>query len=275
MTNRPARGMLFPLRVETAAAAGLRAGVVPGFGVKSKLFLCLEFLGVSVKHRPNYPVRGVSTTDRKRPFSFKAGSRAMSVVNSTAASKAAVNFNGGEASPGTITLPASQVAPEIENAGQNTRENGNPDILPDRMAVARAKRAEFRAGPAQRANFKGKSPDGYNHPTGTLSQAYQRSALEENALKSIVAERLKAGRAKQAALTSRAGRGMLSPLHPTMQPPNFHGHQAGALNENYFLPVEGIFWLDVKPAARGGELARCLSAPTVKPFLFPSNGREA
>lgn len=199
----------------------------------------------------------------------------MSNTNSTAASKAAVNFDGGEASPGTITLPASQVAPEIKNAGQNTGENGNPDILPDRMAVARAKRAEFRAGPAQRANFKGKSPDGYNHPTGTLSQAYQRPALEENALKSIVAERLKAGRAKQAALTSRAGRGMLSPLHPTMQPPNFHGHQAGALNENYFLPVEGIFWLDVKPAARGGELARCLSAPTVKPFLFPSNGREA
>ena len=48
-----------------------------------------------------------------------------------------------------------------------------------------------------------------------------------------------------------------------------------SLNENYFLPVKGIFWLDVKPAARGGELARCLSAPTVKPFLFPTNGREA
>ena len=195
----------------------------------------------------------------------------MSNTNSTAA----VNFLGGKASPGTITLPASQVAPEIENAHQSRYKKANPLTMSERSALAQVKRAEFRAGPAQRANFKGESPDGYNHPTGTLSQAYQRPALEENALKSIVAERLKAGRAKQAALTNRPGRGMLSPLHPTMQPPDFHGHQAGALNENYFLPVEGIFRLDVKPAARGGELARCLSAPTVKPFLFPTNGREA
>ena len=199
----------------------------------------------------------------------------MSNTNSTATCKAAVNFDGGKASPGTITLPASQVAPEIENDQQCRYEKVNPLTMSERSALAQAKRAEFRAGPAQRANFKGKSPDGYNHPTGTLSQANPRPALRENALKSIVAERLKAGRAKQAALTSRAGRGMLSPLHPTMQPPDFHGHQAGALNENYFLPVKGIFWLDVKPAARGGELARCLSAPTVKPFLFPTNGREA
>lgn len=130
----------------------------------------------------------------------------MSNTNSTAANAGTVESiektknKAGKALPGTITLPASQVAPEIKNAGQNTGENGNPDILPDRMAVARAKRAEFRAGPAQRANFKGESPDGYNHPTGTLSQANQRPALRENALKSIVAERLKAGRAKQAAL---------------------------------------------------------------------------
>lgn len=68
------RGAIFQaLRVTNAAAAGLRAGVVPGSGVKSKHVLCLEVLGVSVKHRPNYPVQGVVTTDRKRPFSFKAG----------------------------------------------------------------------------------------------------------------------------------------------------------------------------------------------------------
>ena len=75
----------------------------------------------------------------------------MSVVNSTAANAGTVESiektknKAGEASPGTITLPKPQVAPEIENAGQNTGENGNPDILPDRMAVARAKRAELRA----------------------------------------------------------------------------------------------------------------------------------
>ena len=118
MTNRAARGMLSPLRVETAAAAGLRAGVVPGFGVKSKLFLCLEFLGVSVKHRPNYPVQGVSTTDRKRPFSFKAGSRAMSVVNSTAAVELSTNFNG-EPQTGTITLP--KIIPEKVVSKQTTQ----------------------------------------------------------------------------------------------------------------------------------------------------------
>ncbi len=120
----------------------------------------------------------------------------MSVVNSTAANAGTVESiektknKAGEASLGTITLPKPQVAPEIKNAGQNT----------DRIAAANAKQAEFRAGPAQRANFKGESPDGYNHPTGTLSQANPRPALEENALKSIPAERLKAGRAKQAAL---------------------------------------------------------------------------
>ncbi len=248
-----------------------------------KLFFVSRNLPFCVKQGNGWcrPARCLYHRPQDGFFISGPGVETMSNTNSTAANAGTVESiektknKAGKALPGTITLPASQVAPEIKNAGQNTGENGNPDILPDRMAVARAKRAEFRAGPAQRANFKGESPDGYNHPNGTLSQAYQRPALEENALKSIVAERLKAGRAKQAALTSRAGRGMLSPLHPTMQPPNFHGHQAGALNENYFLPVEGIFWLDVKPAARGGELARCLSAPTVKPFLFPSNGREA
>lgn len=123
----------------------------------------------------------------------------MSNTNSTATS-AAANFDGGKASPGTITLPASQVEPEIENAHQSRYKKANPLTMSERSALAQAKRAEFRAGPAQRANFKGESPDGYNHPTGTLSQANQRPALRENALKSIVAERLKAGRAKQAAL---------------------------------------------------------------------------
>ena len=41
---------------------------------------------------------------------------------------------------------------------------------------------------------------GYNHPTGALPQAGTMPALRGNALKSIVAERLKAGRAKRAAL---------------------------------------------------------------------------
>ena len=46
----------------------------------------------------------------------------MSNTNSTATS-AAVNFNGGKASPGTITLPASQVAPESTG---NQQKGGMP-----------------------------------------------------------------------------------------------------------------------------------------------------
>lgn len=60
--------------------------------------------------------------------------------------------------------------------------------------------AAERAEQAQQANFRGESPDGYNHPTGALPQAGTMPALRGNALKSIVAERLKAGRVKQAAL---------------------------------------------------------------------------
>ena len=198
-----------------------------------------------MKHRPNHPVRGVSTTDRKRPFSFKAGSRAMSVVNSTAANAGTVESiektknKAGEASPGTITLPASQAAPEIENAHQSRYKKANPLTMSERSALAQVKRAEFRAGPAQRANFKGESPDGYNHPTGTLSQANPRPALDANALKSILAERLKAGRAKQAALTNRPGRGMLSPLRvETAAADRFKGHQPRGVNMKLFLCPE-------------------------------------
>lgn len=68
----------------------------------------------------------------------------MSNTNSTAAS-AAVNFDGGEASPGTITLPASQVAPEIENAHQSRYKKANPLTMSERSALAQAKRAELRA----------------------------------------------------------------------------------------------------------------------------------
>lgn len=114
----------------------------------------------------------------------------MSLINSTAAVVESANFKALKALPGTITLPASQVAPGIENAGQNA----------DRMAAANAKWADFRAEPAQRANFKGESPDGYNHPTGILSQANPPPALEENALKSILAERTKNANAKRAAI---------------------------------------------------------------------------
>ncbi|WP_276741370.1 hypothetical protein [Victivallis vadensis] len=60
--------------------------------------------------------------------------------------------------------------------------------------------AAERAEQAQQANFRGESPDGYNHPTGALPQAEMPPALEENALKSIVAEKLKAANAKRAAL---------------------------------------------------------------------------
>lgn len=59
--------------------------------------------------------------------------------------------------------------------------------------------AAERAEQAQQANFRGESPDGYNHPTGALPQAGTLPAQRGNALKSIVAERLKAGRAKHAA----------------------------------------------------------------------------
>ena len=47
----------------------------------------------------------------------------MSVVNSTATS-AAVNFDGGKASPGTITLPASQVA--LESTGNQQKGGMQP-----------------------------------------------------------------------------------------------------------------------------------------------------
>lgn len=69
----------------------------------------------------------------------------MSNTNSTAASKAAVNFDGGEASPGTITLPASQVAPEIENAHQSRYKKANPLTMSERSALAQVKLAELRA----------------------------------------------------------------------------------------------------------------------------------
>lgn len=64
--------------------------------------------------------------------------------------------------------------------------------------------ATERAEQAQQANFRGKSPDGYNHPTGTLPQAGTAPALEENALKSIVAEKLKAANTKRAARKQEA-----------------------------------------------------------------------
>ena len=102
----------------------------------------------------------------------------MSNTNSTAA----VNFDGGKASPGAITLPASQVAPEIKNAGQNTGENGNPDVLPDRMAAAQVKLAELRAAGLMRTPLEKFLDDprplrairrfcyecnGYSHPAAT------------------------------------------------------------------------------------------------------------
>lgn len=45
---------------------------------------------------------------------------------------------------------------------------------------------------------------GYNHPTGALPQAGTAPALEENALKSIVAEKLKAANTKRAARKQEA-----------------------------------------------------------------------
>lgn len=141
------RGMLSPLRVENAAAAGLRAGVIPGSGVKSKHVLCLEILGVSVKHWTNHPVQGVSTTDRERPFYFGAGSREpMSLINSNAAAVAeSANFKGHIAPTGTITLPAPQVAPEIAGAGKSTETKASKGASRDRMLELHKQQAELRA----------------------------------------------------------------------------------------------------------------------------------
>lgn len=146
LTSRARRGMLSPLRASNAAADSLRAGVVPGSGVNSKHFLCLEILGVPVKYRPNYPVQGVEATDRERPFYFRPGASPMSVVNSNAATVAeSANFKGHIAPPGTITLPAPQVAPEIAGDEQQPARKANPLALSERLALLHAKTAELRA----------------------------------------------------------------------------------------------------------------------------------
>lgn len=146
LTSRARRGIFPVLREQSAAADSLRAGVVPGSGVNSKHFLCLEILGVSVKHRPNYPVQGVCSTDRERPFYFRPGDQPMSVVNSNAAAVAeSANFKGHIAPTGTITLPAPQVAPEIAGAGKSTEAKASKGASRDRMLELHKQQAELRA----------------------------------------------------------------------------------------------------------------------------------
>ena len=146
--TRPARRGIFPvLRESNAAAAGLRAGVIPGSGVKSKHVLCLEILGVSVKHWTNHPVQGVDSTDRERPFYFRPGESPMSLINSNVA---AVELSGRfdrEIKTGTITLPEIIPAkvPVSQGRGTPQRQNTRYILTAADNAAARAKRAALRA----------------------------------------------------------------------------------------------------------------------------------
>lgn len=70
----------------------------------------------------------------------------MSNTNSTAAAIVeSANFKGHIAPTGTITLPASQVAPEIAGDHQQPVRKTNPLTMSERSALAQIKRAELRA----------------------------------------------------------------------------------------------------------------------------------
>lgn len=78
-------------------------------------------------------MQGVEATDRERPFYFRPGASPMSVVNSNAAAVTeSANFKGHIAPTGTITLPASQVAPEITGNRQQRARMQKRGVSADR-----------------------------------------------------------------------------------------------------------------------------------------------